>query len=531
MKLLRKILLPLVILLMLCQSVLAADFSRLVILHTNDTHGYDEYGDGCNGMAVISGLKKDLEAQGYQVLLLDAGDAIQDNNLVNFSKGKSAVQFMNAAGYDAATIGNHEFDYGQEVLHQRMYDALFPYVSANILVNATNKPLTKPYTILQKGDAKVGILGLTTPQTITSTSPKNTHGLSFLKDEHLWQAAQQAVNDMKAQGCDLIVALCHLGSEPGSAGSRSEDVAQHVNGIDILIDGHDHLVKNTYVNNTLLTEAGCYTRNIGHISYKDGKWTEEMLPFGEYTRRNPEVKLLMQTARSQVDFNLGEVIGSSQVSLDGSRAPGLRTMETNTGDFCADAQLWQAKQANIPAEPVDAAICNGGSIRSGLPAGDITRGMLCSMNPYNNQLYVIKITGRKLLEIMEAATAFTPEAIGSFPQVAGIQYTINTKVPYASGEPYPESTYYAPAKPGSRVTIESVGGRPFNPEDTYTVTLIEYLAIGGDTYAGLCLPEAKLDCQSIGCLDVEALENYLTQELHGVIGQAYAQPQGRITIH
>ena len=119
----------------------------IVILHTNDTHGYDEYGDGHNGMAVIASLKEKLEADGYQVLLLDAGDAIQDNNLVNFSKGKSAIQFMNAAGYDAATLGNHEFDYGQDILKERMSEALFPYVAANIRIEANGKNFIRPYTI------------------------------------------------------------------------------------------------------------------------------------------------------------------------------------------------------------------------------------------------------------------------------------------------------------------------------------------------------------------------------------------------
>lgn len=417
MHLLRKMLLPLIMLLLLCQSALAADFSKLVILHTNDTHGYDEYGDGHNGMAVIASLKEKLESEGYQVLLLDAGDAIQDNNLVNFSEGKSAIQFMNAARYDAATLGNHEFDYGQDILRERMSEALFPYVAANIRIEANGKNFIRPYTIVQKSDLKIGILGLTTPQTITSTSPKNVRGLTFLQGRELWQSA-----------------------------------------------------------------------------------------------------------------SLGQVIGKSLVALDGSRAPGVRTMETNSGDFCADAVLWQAAQANVLNGTVDAAICNGGGIRSGIAPGDITRSMLYSMNPYNNQLCVVKITGSKLLEILEAATAYTPEAMGSFPQVAGISYTINTAVAYSKGEQYPNSGYYAPALPGSRVTIESVGNCPFQPEAVYSIAMIDFLASGGDTYAGLCLPGAKLDYHSIGYLDAEALENYLTEKLHGVIGMEYREAQARITI-
>ena len=529
MHLLHKTLLPLIMLIMLCQSALAADFSKLVILHTNDTHGYDEYGDGHNGMAVIASLKEKLESDGYQVLLLDAGDAIQDNNLVNFSKGKSAIQFMNAAGYDAATLGNHEFDYGQDILRERMSEALFPYVAANIRIEASGKNFIRPYTIVQKNDLKIGILGLTTPQTITSTSPKNVRGLAFLQGRELWQSASLAAKELREQGCDLVIALGHLGSIEDGTESSAEAVLSHTRGIDILIDGHDHQVKNKYVGDTLLAETGCYTNNIGCIVQENGKWVEKMVAFGEYTAENPKVKLLMQTARGEVSANLGQVIGKSLVTLDGSRAPGVRTMETNSGDFCADAVLWQAAQANVLNGTVDAAICNGGGIRSGIAPGDITRSMLYSMNPYNNQLCVVKITGSKLLEILEAATAYTPEAMGSFPQVAGISYTVNTAVAYSKGEQYPNSGYYAPALPGSRVTIESVGNRPFQPEAVYSIAMIDFLASGGDTYAGLCLPGAKLDYQSIGYLDAEALENYLTEKLHGVIGMEYSEAQARIT--
>ena len=220
MQFVRKTFFLLIMLLLLCQSALAADFSKLVILHTNDPHGYDEYGDGHNGMAVIASLKEKLEADGYQVLLLDAGDAIQDNNLVNFSQGKSAIQFMNLAGYDAATLGNHEFDYGQDVLKERMSEALFPYVAANIQIEASGKNFIRPYTIVQKNDLKIGILGLTTPQTITSTSPKNVRGLAFLQGRELWQSASLAAKELKEQGCDLVIALGHLGSMPDSMESK-----------------------------------------------------------------------------------------------------------------------------------------------------------------------------------------------------------------------------------------------------------------------------------------------------------------------
>ncbi len=515
----------------LAGTALAADFSKLIILHTNDSHGFDKHENDSNGMAVISQVKKDLKKQGYDVLLLDAGDAIQDNNLVNFSKGKTAIAFMNAAGYNAATLGNHEFDYGQDVLAERIKEAKYPYVSATVFVEATGKTLVPPSVILDRKSGKIGIIGMTTPETQVSTSPKNVYGLKFVEKEELYKTIQEQVDALKAQGAELIIGLGHMGSEEGCIGNRSEDVLTNVKGIDIFIDGHDHKVKNREINGALLVETGHYTKNIGKVTYKDGKWVGELIPFGVYRAEDPEVAELIEQADKEVKEKLGQQLGTSSVTLSGARDPGLRTQEVPLGDFCADAYLWQARQANVLKGPVDIAICNGGSMRDAIKAGPVTRGNIVAVNPYNNQLYVMKITGKKLLEILEAATSTIPEAMGAFPQIAGMKYTINTKVKYEPGEKYPNSVFYAPAKPGSRVTINSIGDKPFNPETTYTVTAVEFIAMyGGDNYGGLVGKDAKEDIQSIGYVDAEAFENFLVTHLKGKIGKRYAKSQDRITI-
>lgn len=512
-------------------NVFAADFSKLIILHTNDTHGFDKHENGSNGMAVVSQLKKDLKKQGYDVLLLDAGDAIQDNNLVNFSKGKAAITFMNAAGYNAATLGNHEFDYGQDILAQRIKEAKYPYVSATVFVEATGKTLVPPSVILNRKSGKIGIIGMTTPETQVSTTPKNVYGLKFVEKEELYKTIQAEVDKLKAQGAELIIGLGHMGSEDGCMGNRSDDVLANVKGIDIFIDGHDHKIKNKTINGALLVETGNYTKNIGKIIYKDGKWVEEMVQFGVYSTEDMKVAELIAKADEEVKTKLGEKLGRSNVTLSGARDPGVRTQEMPLGDFCADAYLWQARQANVLKGPVDIAICNGGGLRGTLKAGIITRGDLASVHPYNNQMYVMKITGKKLLEILEAATSTIPDAMGAFPQVAGMKYTINTKVKYEPGEKYPNSVFHAPAKPGSRVTINSIGGKPFNPDAIYTVATIEFIAMwGGDNYGGLIGKDSKIDLQSIGYVDVETFENFLVTRLKGKIGKRYAKPQNRITI-
>ena len=515
----------------LVSSAFAADYSHLVIMHTNDTHGYDQRADGVNGMATVAALRKDFEAQGKQVLLLDAGDAIQDNNLVNLNKGKTAIDFMNAAGYDAMALGNHEFDYGADVTQQRIKQAHFPVMSANIIVDATGKPFTpKTHAILKKGNLNIGVFGLTTPSTVTTSNPKSTRGLTFLAKDNMYTAAQKEVNALKDADCDLVIAIGHLGSAPDAAGDRSDDVLNHVQGIDIFIDGHDHVVKDRTVNGTLLAETGAHLANIGVIQQVDGKWKEDLYPYGRYNKEDPKVKAIVDKAQARITKKLASVVGTTAMTLDGTRAPGVRTEETNLGDFLADAFLWQVRQATVLQHVrVDGAIMNGGSIRASINKGKITENDLLLVMPYHNYLQYVTMKGSTLLEILEAATCTTPKAIGAFPQVAGIEYTVDTRVPYAKGDVYPHSTYYSPAKPGSRVTITKVGGKSFNPDATYCIVVPDYLTSGGDTYSALTDP-AKVTVGDVDYLDVDAARNYIKEALGGNVGDTYAKPQGRITI-
>ena len=482
----------------LCSTAFAADFSNLVIVHTNDSHGYDRRAEGINGMATVSALKKDFQQQGKNVILLDAGDAIQDNNLVNLSEGKTAIQFMNAAKYDAMALGNHEFDYGADVTQKRIKEAKFPVMSANIYVDATGKPFApKTRTILKRGDVKIGVFGLTTPSTVTTSNPLSVRGLTFLSQEDLYKAAQREVDALKKDGVDLVVAVGHLGSKPDVAGDRSDDVLEHVKGMDIFIGG---------------------------------KWQEDLYPYGRFTKEDPTVKKIVDKAQTAIDKKLSTVVGNTTVELNGARDPGVRTEETNLGDLIADAFLWQAQQAvALKGITVDGAIQNGGTIRSSIDAGKITENDVLRVMPYHNYLQYVTLKGAVLLEVLEAATCTTPQAIGAFPQVAGITYTVDTTKPYAEGSQYPHSTYYAPAKPGSRVTIATVGGKAFDPEATYCIAMPDYLTYGGDTYYALTDP-AKVETETTGYLDVDSMKNYIQTVLGGTVGNTYAQPQGRITI-
>ena len=219
---------------------------------------------------------------------------------------------------------------------------------------------------------------------------------------------------------------------------------------------------------------------------------------------------------------------TTEVMLDGNRAPGVRTQETNLGDFAADAILWAAKQA-VGDDKVDAALTNGGGIRASIEAGEVNMLTMKTVFPFGNEVATLTLTGAELLEALEAATWSTPESIGAFPQVAGIEFTIDTTVPYENGEQYADSTYFAPANPGARVTIATVNGQPWAADAVYTIATNDFTAAGGDTYYAFAYPYTQTGYKTGVALE-DALVTYTQTVLNGVIGEQYAEPAGRITI-
>ena len=520
----------LVAFILLCQTVLAADFSKVMILHTNDTHGYDRTDDEHMGMSVISQIKKDMQDKGYDVIMLDAGDFLQGNDLAKFDKGKAIVKYMNAVGYDAVTLGNHEFDYGQEVLAQRMKEAKFPFVSCNVINEDTEQALTKPYIIIEKPYGKIGIIGMTTPASKTSARPSYVANLKFLDGQMLYSCVQMYVNQLQKEKCDLIIAIGHMGSEDGCMGSRSEDILEHVNGINIFIDGHDHLVKNDVIGNVLRVETGCHTKNLGCITYENGYWQENIIPYGKYTKQDGKVEKMIKNTSYAIDLQLGTSIGDAVTALDGTRMPGLRNQETALGDFCADALLWSANQRLDNDKKADACIVNGGSVRTGIAAGKIKVKDIQAVFPFDNELGVITVKGSKLLEVIEACTQNTPAEMGGFPQVAGMEYTINTAVPYEKGPQYNGSLFYKPAKSGSRVSITTVGGKAFSLDNEYRILVNEFIIEGGDSYGGLVEDGAIISKELVGITDNEGLQQYIVERLHGKITQENNKVAGRVKI-
>ena len=498
---------------------------HIVILHTNDVHGaIGEY-------AKVAALKQAYQAAGAYVLLADAGDFIQGDPTVSASQGKTAIELMNLAGYDVAAPGNHEFDYGYPNLKTLAGEADFPILAANVRYDNA-AALGDQTTFTTTDGKKIGIFGLDTPETATKAHPDKIKGVSFLAAQEMFDCAQAQVDALKADGCDYIICLGHLGIDAESTGNRSIDLLEKVTGIDVFIDGHSHSTLEEIkeatngtgkVGDTVLTSTGTKLANVGMVDISpDGTISTSSLATSELTV-TPDAKVAARAEEIQkeIDADYGTVFAKTEVALDGEKA-NVRTGETNLGDLIADAMLWQA---GLLDEGVDAAVTNGGGIRASIAAGDITKKDINTVLPFGNTLYVVKVTGAELLEALEASTYCTPEAIGGFPQVAGIEFTVNTGAQFDTKELYPGSTYGKPASI-NRVMIQTVGGEAFNPEETYTIVTNDFMGAGGDTYYAFKAASSGYDS---GVPLDEVVMDSITSELKGVVSKAqYGETDNRI---
>ena len=512
----------------------------IVILHTNDVHG------AIAGYAKVAALKDAYEARGAYVLLMDAGDFIQGDPTVSTSEGATAVELMNLAGYDVVSLGNHEFDYGYQNLKDLEADADFAIVDANVLYNGRvafedNLVFTAP------DGTKIGVFGLDTPETATKAHPAKIQGVTFLAGEDLYDCAQEQVDALTAEGCNYVICLGHLGIDDESVGNRSIDLLENVDGIDLFIDGHSHStqdditaaltaasqaggneisVDSSMVNGTVLTSTGTKLESVGVVTIdgETGRIDASTVSAASLTDEDADVAARAAAIQKEIDDEYGTVFAKTEVALNGEREPGNRTEETNLGDLITDALVWGAEREGTE---VDAAVTNGGGIRASIAAGDITKKDINTVLPFGNTLSIVEVTGAELLEALEASTYCTPTSIGGFPQVSGIEFTVDTTKAYDQGELYPGSTYYGP-KSIQRVTIETVGGEPFDANATYTIATNDFMAAGGDTYYAFAAASVNYD---LGLAMDEVVMDYITDELNGTVTEeAYGEPAGRITI-
>ena len=498
----------------------------IVILHTNDVHG------AVSGYAMVAALKDTYEKMGAYVLLMDAGDFIQGDAAVSTSEGASAVELMDLAGYDAAVPGRHEFDYGYAHLKKLAGAAKIPFLAANVLYQgkaafADNVTFTSPDGV------KIGVFGLTTPEIAARANPAGIKDVKILDGQSLFDCAQAQVDSLKADGCDIIVCLGHLGIGAQSAGSRSTDLLEKVEGIDIFIDGCSHSDLNDImeatdgtgmVGDTLLTSTGTKLNNVGVVVIaSDGAMAMQFALKDLIVTPDKTVADRAAAIRAETDKAYGTVFATTDVKLNGGKDRS-RTGETNLGDLIADAMVWRAGKEGIK---VDASLVNGGSIRASLAQGDITKKDINTVLPSGDTLSVVKLTGAELLEALEASTWCAPRAADSFPQVSGIVYTLDTTKAFDAGEVYPGSDCRAPGTI-NRVTIQSVGGRAFREKAVYTLAVHDAMADGEDTFRALRGASARYD---LGIALDEVVMSYIGEALKGAIAaEEYGVPAERITV-
>ena len=515
----------------------------VVVLYANDVHcGVDDK----IGYAGVAAYKKAYEKAGYEVLLVDCGDAVQGATIGTLSQGGYIVEIMNELGYVASTVGNHEFDYGMDRFFELTDLADYDYVSANFVDKDGNRVLDA-YTVVEAAGHKIAFVGVSTPETFTSSSP------AYFQDENgnfiygfcegndgadFYAAVQTAVDDARNDGADLVVVLSHLGTNAESAPYTSSDLIVNTNGIDVVLDGHSHSVwegervKNKDGEEVILSSTGTKLANLGSLTIVDGEegveletklhdealfQDEEMEAFVAGIKAQYAELAQTVVARSDVDLT---IVDPTATDADGKPIRIIRSQETNLGDLCADA--YRAMSG------ADIAFVNGGGIRTSIPAGDITYEQIISVHPFGNALCVVEATGQEILDALEMGVRNLPSENGGFLQVSGISFEIDMSV--ESTVETNDKGLFVKVSGARRVKNVMVGDAPIDPAATYTLASHNYmLKESGD---GINMFADNVLLQDSVLIDNQVLIKYITEHLNGVVGEEYSEPygQGRITI-
>ena len=422
--------------------------SEVTILYTNDVHTYIDKQAPELTYAAIAALKQSYQNAGKKVLLVDAGDHVQGTAYGSMDEGASIIELMNAAGYDAATPGNHEFDYGMDRAKELMRDADFPYLSCNWVDLRTNLRVLPEIKVFVRGGVRIAFVGITTPETFTKSTPAyfmNKAQTKYIYDilggedgQKLYSSVQKAVDKAKCLA-DVVIGLGHLGVDPSSSPWTSEEVIAHTTGFDAFIDGHSHTVmENKQVADAsgrlvTLTQTGSYFANVGEMTIApDGTISTRLV--STYDQEDPAVAAEQAAWVSSVDEMLGEKIAVADTKFyitdpaTGKRR--IRSGETNLGDFVADGIYTYFNE--VEQLHCDIAIMNGGGIRSDEDAGYWTFKTCKQVSPFGNVACLMSVTGKQIQDALEFAARFAGaegKENGGFLQVAGATYEIHTDIP------------------------------------------------------------------------------------------------------
>lgn len=559
-KKLLSLLLVLCMVLSLTCTAFAADGAAMksddiVVLYTNDVHcqvdpKVDKEVQTNAGYTNVAAYKADMEAAYNHVTLVDCGDAIQGGPIGAMTKGEAIVEVMNAVGYDIATFGNHEFDYGMDQLANLVESANAQYISCNFTYTGEGdaKVSAESYVIKDYGDTKVAFVGISTPESFTKSTPtyfqdeNGNYIYSFAEGNNgkdLYDAVQKAVDDAKTAGADYVVAVAHTGTDKDSAPWTSPEVISNTTGIDVYLDGHSHStiagekVANKDGKDVILTSTGTKLENIGKLVIGAEGITTELVNAANYTKTSEAASAAIGAVEKDLNAELGKVVAKSDVDLTtlnpetGKRA--VRSAETNLGDLCADAYrvLYNT----------DIGFVNGGGVRADIEAGDITYGQIIEVHPYSNEACVVKVSGQAILDALELSASAYPSENGGFLQVSGLHYEINSNIPSSvvktdkgafvkvEGERRVSNVYLLNDETGAYDV-------PIDPEAVYTVASHNYMLLnGGDGYTMFKNdPKFEQDTTITPRLDNKVLIDYIVDELGGVVPVNYLSPEGRIYV-
>ena len=465
------------------------DGVHITILHTNDIHARVQSTDDEGktiGMDWLAGAIWAQKGADEDTLALDAGDTFHGLTLINLSRGSNMAMLMNLSGFDAMTPGNHDFNFGSQRLIELARILNFPVLSANLMDKDKTQYIFRPYKSYDFNGVKVAVMGLSTPEIAYKTNPFNVKDVTLTDPIAV---AQELMPKLRASH-DVVIGLMHMGLDKSSV-VTTEQLVKAVPGFDVIIDGHSHttLPKGMKVGNTLICQTGRYGHALGKVELvvKDHKLRKAQASLlnrqgVEKLAKTPDegVAQALQEINMQVKMETETVVAESPRELTATREI-VRTQESELGNLTADA-LRQATGADV-------AMVNGGNLRTGLPAGKITKGAVLDVFPFNNRVLTLAVDGKTLKSMLELSVQYLPAAFGGFLDVSGMTFTVDTKAPA-----------------GQRVSEVKVQGQPLAESKNYTVAVNDFTAFGGDGYEMLKGAQLKGDFGSLEDIFVEYLQ-------------------------
>lgn len=494
------------------QTVARNQAKSIVILYENDVHCAIE------GYQKLAGLRNAIADTAY-VGVVSCGDFLQGGTAGAISRGGYIIDIMKEVGYDAVTLGNHEFDYKTPRLFDLMNQLGAPITCRNLQDLQTQEFPYAPYIIKAYGDKKVAFIGITTPTTrnseeyafVDETGKENYS----LNPSHLVEMAQSSVNEARAKGADYVIVLSHLGEDSDIYHTDSHTLIHNTTGIDAVLDGHTHsVIASDTVHNKLgkvvpISQTGTKFANIGELVInQQGAISTRLIKTKTVEVEDAKVKAACETVIKKSKVYTTQKVGTSEVKLLVNGVNDIRIIrlqETNAGDLIADALLDYGQ--------TDIAMMNAGGIRTTLEPGDLTYGNLIDLLPYENQVVKVQVSGQKIVELLTSCTQALPFTDGDFPQVAGIKFTVNVA-----------SHTVSDVKVLNKTTQEY---EPIDLNKEYTITNLDYTVTGGG-FNGV-LKKAKI-VGTDSKIASEVLSLFIKRKLNGHIGREYAEPKGRITI-